>query len=64
MTGSSVELVVQRLIECQNKRAKKNVTIVYGDMQKLYTDTPETHIGNPEIDFFSVRLFRYFSQMV
>jgi hypothetical protein len=29
---------------------------IYGDVQKHYTDSPETPVGDPEIDFFFVGL--------
>jgi hypothetical protein len=35
-------------------------SLVYPDVQKRYADTPETLIGDPEIDFFFVRLFRHY----
>jgi hypothetical protein len=34
--------------------------IEYGDVQKRCTDTPETSIGDTEIDFFLAHLFRDF----
>jgi hypothetical protein len=46
------------LISAMSAHSCVNVYLfIYGDVQNRYTDTPEMPIGDPEVDFFFIRLF-------